>query len=171
MRKNTRCHRDKVRGDKGKHKRQRKSKTPSRKTAKRVREREIDLTLDGITYCNELEVRIAKLLTKYGIKFEYSKRFDTKDSKGNSVDKDGNKKFREVDFWLPVPIEVFWVDFPLQAIEAKAGGLDERCYFQQQELKNTGVNTWIAVPVYVTFWENYGFLKSRGMHYRGRYRH
>ena len=132
------------------------------KTRKKDKPKFGRLTLDGIKYCNELEYRIAVLLKKYSIPFEYSKKFDT-------VDENGNPNHREVDFWLPEPIEVFWCDEPLQAIEAKGGRLDDRCYHQKKELKNVGVKTWIATPRYVTFWEHYGFLKSRGMNTkRGR---
>jgi hypothetical protein len=108
-------------------------------------------------YVTYLEYRMAMLLRKHGIRFEYSKRFDT-------VDQYGNPNFREVDFWLEEPIDVYWCENPVQAIEVKGGKLDERCWHQKRELKNAGVNTFIAIPAYITFWEHHGFLKENGMY-------
>ena len=99
---------------------------------------------------------MAKLLTRHGIKFKYSKEFET-------VDKDGNPNHREVDFWLEEPIEIFWCDTPVQAIEVKGGRLDQRCLSQKEELQNAGINTFIALPAYISFFEHEGFLKSEGL--------
>ena len=149
------------------HKSKNKGKGTSKvrnKTARKDKPKFTRLTLNGIKYCNELELRVAKLLTDHGILFEYSKKFYTADEFGNTVDEHGNKKYREVDFWLPVPIEIFWCDEPVQAIEVKGGKLDDRCWFQKKELRGVGVKTWIATPRYVTFWEYHGFLRSNGLY-------
>ncbi len=99
---------------------------------------------------------MARILKKNNISFEYSKEFET-------TDENGNPNHREVDFWLEKPIEVFWCDIPVQAIEVKGGRLNERCWFQKKELRNAGIHTFIAIRAYIDFWEHRGFLRSRGL--------
>ncbi|MBI3633119.1 MAG: hypothetical protein HY226_02400 [Candidatus Vogelbacteria bacterium] len=109
--------------------------------------------LDGVQYCNELERRVAKLLKNNNIKFEYSKKFAT-------INRFGQPNTREVDFWLKEPIQVYWEDKPIQALELKGGHLDDGCWYQKKELKDVGVQTWIVLPEYVEFWERHGFLRK-----------
>jgi hypothetical protein len=116
--------------------------------------------LNGIEYCNELEFRVAKILIRHKIEFEYSKEFET-------VNKDGQPNHRQVDFWLKEPINVFWCNEPVQALEVKGGKLDDRAWEQRRELDAVGVKTWIVLPQYVKFWEHDGFLRANGL-YRGR---
>ncbi len=103
---------------------------------------------------------MARLLRDHNIPFEYSKRFET-------TDRHGNPNHREVDFWLPEPIKVFWCG-EIQAIEVKGGMLDERCWEQRRELREVGVRTFIALPQYIDFWETRGFLRENGLYPKRR---
>ncbi len=104
---------------------------------------------------------MARILITHGLKFEYSKVFET-------VDKDGRPNHREVDFWLLEPADIIWCPDGLQAIEVKGGRLDLRCFYQKEELNRAGINTWIATPGYISFWERFGFLKKDGLRERSR---
>lgn len=91
---------------------------------------------------------MAKLLKERAqVGFEYSKRFIV------------NDHYREVDFFLNEYIEVTWCDFPINALEAK-GRLDMRSYLQKRELRGVDVNTFIAIPKVVEFWESIAFTKG-----------
>lgn len=109
--------------------------------------------INGIQPCNELESRMIKLLIKLKIPFEYSKKFAT-------VDRNGHPNSREVDIWFPRPIQVYWIEGPVQALELKSGHLDDGCWQQKKELRDVGVNTWIVLPQYMEFWERHGFLRE-----------
>ncbi len=108
--------------------------------------------INGIQPCNELESRMIRLLIKLNIPFEFSKRFAT-------IDKNGHPNSREVDIWFPVPIQIYWCDHPVQALELKSGHLDGDCWEQKKELKGAGVNTWMVLPQYMDFWERRAFLR------------
>ncbi len=110
-------------------------------------------------YCNYTEYRLARLLTNHNIPFEYSMEFDT-------INELGRPNHREVDFWLAEPIRIFWCEDPVQAIEVKGGRLDQRCWNQKKELRDVGINTFIATPAYITFWERHGFLRENGLYKR-----
>ena len=104
---------------------------------------------DGMIYASILEARMAKLLKERNIGFEYSKRFLVADG----------ERYREVDFALTEYIEICWCDYPVKALEVK-GRLDVRSYLQKRDLRGIEVNTFIASPDLIEFWEKFAFLKS-----------
>lgn len=102
---------------------------------------------------DDLEQRVAKILKKNGIKFELHKEFDT-------IDSSGKPNHRSVDFWLEKPIDIYFCDFSVQAIEVKSGGLTWKCWEQKEELEYVDILTFIANPAVIDFWERYGFLRK-----------
>ena len=112
-----------------------------------------DLWLNGVLYASPAEKIMAEILTERGISFKYSVRYDTKR-------KDNISNFREVDFLLEEPIKVYWCPRPLTAIEVKGGYLTEKAWWQKRELRNAGVNTFIATLPIIEFWRNYAFLRG-----------
>lgn len=92
---------------------------------------------------------MARLLDRNGVKYQANKSFET-------INKEGNRNHRQVDFWLETPLSVQQFDFPIQAIEVKSGKLNKE---QQEDLRNAGIYTDIVTPNHIINWEIYGFRR------------
>lgn len=134
---------------------------------------------------NEAEIRFARLLMKNWIRFEYSKKIETKriikdknkpetpDTTANGNDAVVEPNTREIDFWLPDgPILVPLCTWPVQAFEIKGGKLNMNNHRQQRELRDANHKTFIVLPEFTAVYEKYGLLEpisTRNRRARGVY--
>ena len=96
-----------------------------------------------------MEARMAHLLDKHRIRYQYGVKYRIT-----------HERTREVDFLLEKPIMVSWFQTPIYAIEIK-GVLDIRAINQKEDLASIGIFTTLVTEPVLNFWERFYFIEQR----------